>query len=87
MKILLTPAQIEQLAPYIDRVRAAASLGTPGMLVAQLRYNSHRDTWVMEPGFIDHDKAEPIVHAGRRAIPGNKPLQIGSTPSTPKETP
>jgi hypothetical protein len=69
VKIPLTPHQIEQLAPYIDRVRAAASKGTPGMLLAQLKYNSHRRQWIMEPGFLDHDKAKPLVKAGRREVP------------------
>lgn len=69
MKIVLTKTQVYQLAPYIDRVNAAAALGTPGMLVAQIRQNTHRDQWTLEPCFLDHDKALPLVEAGRREIP------------------
>jgi len=69
VKIALTPDQIEQLSPYIDRVRAAGALGTPGMLVAQLRYSTHRDTWTMEPAFLDYEHAQTLEHKGRREIP------------------
>lgn len=68
MRIPLTHRQAQQLAPYFDRVRATAALGTPGMLVAQLRFDARRNLYTMEPCFIDHDKAQPLIKAGRREI-------------------
>lgn len=68
MKITLTADQVAQLALYFDRVRAASALGSPGMLVAQLRHDAHHDIYTMEPGFIDHDKALPLIEAARREI-------------------
>lgn len=70
MKIVLTADQVERLAPYFDRVRATGALGTPGMLVAQLRWDASRDIYTMEPCFIDHEKALLMVEVGRREIPG-----------------
>lgn len=70
MKLPLTPEQVTALAPYFDRVRATAALGTPGILVAQLRYNSHRDQHTMEPCFIAHEHALLIAEKGERDIPG-----------------
>ena len=70
MKVRLTQKQVEELAPYFDRVRATASMGTPGMLVAQLRYDPHRDEYTLEPAFLDHDLATIITERGQREIPG-----------------
>jgi hypothetical protein len=69
MKITLTARQVQRLMPYFDRVRATAVAGSPGMLVAQLRWDDSRGIYTMEPCFIDHAKALPLVEAGRREIP------------------
>lgn len=68
VKITLTARQAHSLQPYFDRVRASAVCGSPGMLVAQLRHDAHHDIYTMEPGFIDHEKALPLVDAGRREV-------------------
>lgn len=68
-RIPLTGRQAERLLPYFDRVRATAALGSPGMLIAQLRYDSQKNIYTMEPCFIDHDKALPLDGTGRQEIP------------------
>jgi len=69
MKITLTAHQVHRLMPYFDRVRATAAIGSPGMLVAQLRHDSYRGVYTMEPCFLDHDKALPLEEAATREIP------------------
>lgn len=70
MRIRLTSEQVDQLLPYLIQVRTAANRGARGMLVAQIRRrHDESDVYVMEPCFIDHDKALLLEEAGRREIP------------------
>ena len=66
MKVRLTRLQANQLMPYFDRVRATAAQGSPGMLVAQLRFDATRQEYTLEPAFLDHDKALVLTEHGRR---------------------
>ena len=70
MKLRLSKTQVYELMPYFDRVRAAATLGKPGMLVAQLFYDATNEQYTMEPCFIDHELAQPLIEKARREIPG-----------------
>lgn len=65
MRIKLTAKQIQELRPFYDRVQAAAVAGSPGMLVAQVRWDPPADRWWMEPGFLDHDHAKLITEKGQ----------------------
>lgn len=65
--INLTEKQIRELMPYFDRVRAAAALGAPGMLVAQIRWCDAEQKFWMEPAFLDHEDATKITERGQRA--------------------
>lgn len=67
MKIALTETQIRQLVPYFDRVRSAAVLGSPGMLVAQIRWSEAEQKYWMEPAFLEHEDAAKITLKGKRA--------------------
>ena len=69
MRIRLTAKQVQQLQPYIDRVRAAAVLGSPGMLVGQIGCNADGE-YAITPAFLDHQKAKVITESGRAEIPG-----------------
>lgn len=71
MKVKLTERQMKQLTPYFDRVRATGALGRPGMLVAQILYDSSRNVWNMDVGFIENEDASKIIHAANREIPGD----------------
>lgn len=51
MRIPLTRSQVQQLTPYFDRVRTAAQLGAPGMLVAQISWNQAEELYWMTPGW------------------------------------
>jgi hypothetical protein len=64
-RIPLTQKQVKRLLPYFDRVRSAASLGQPGMLVAQIRWSSPDQTYWMEPGFLPHEVAQCISEKGQ----------------------
>jgi hypothetical protein len=67
VRISLTEGQVRQLAPYFDRVRAAYSKGTPGMLVAQIRWSEAEQRYWMEPGFLEHEDAAKITQKGQKA--------------------
>jgi hypothetical protein len=69
VRIRLTAKQVQQLQPYIDRVRAAAVLGSPGMLVGQIGWNAEGQ-YMITPAFLDHDKAKVITEAGREESMG-----------------
>lgn len=71
MKIKLSRQQVQQLQPYIDRVRNAAALGSPGMLVAQVSWSDSDFTCWITPAFLDNDKAKLITEQGRADIPGD----------------
>lgn len=79
-KIRLTQNQVKQLLPYFDRVRSAAALGTPGMLVAQISWNTGDQTYWMEPGFLPHEVAKCISEKGQACPP--VPAPISSADST-----
>jgi hypothetical protein len=64
MRIKLTTRQVELLRPYIDRVKAAAVMGSPGMLVAQIG-SDHDGEYAITPAFLDHDLAKQITERGR----------------------
>jgi len=64
MKLLLTEKQIRDLMPFYDRVKCAAIMGEPGMLIAQIRWNGDGKWW-MEPGFLDHEHAKMITQKGQ----------------------
>jgi hypothetical protein len=64
--IKLTRAQIDALRPYFDRVQATAAMGSPGMLVAQLRAAMDGESgYVMVPAFLEHEHAKLITQKGR----------------------
>lgn len=65
MRIPLTGRQVRELLPYFDRVRAAHAQGSPGMLVAQIRWDVARETYWMEPGFLAHEQAQLITKKGQ----------------------
>ncbi len=65
MRIPLNTRQRRELQPYIDRVRSAATLGTPGMLVAQIHWSDTEGSCWMTPAFLDHDHARIITEQGR----------------------
>jgi hypothetical protein len=69
MKIMLNAGQVELLRPYLDRVKAAAALGSPGMLVAQISHDQEGG-YALTPAFLDHDLAKVITEKGRADIPG-----------------
>lgn len=66
MRIPLTDAQIRNLMPFFDRVRAAAVAGHPGMLVAQIRWSDQHNAYWMEPGFLAHEHAKLIAEKGQQ---------------------
>jgi hypothetical protein len=74
MRINLTASQIEQLRPYFDRVKAAAVMGSPGMLVGQIGFSSESG-YGISVGFLDHEKAKLITEAAREDIPGRERLK------------
>lgn len=67
LRILLTERQIRDLMPFKDRVQAAAVRGSPGMLVAQIGWNSIDGRWWMTPGFLEHEHAKLITKKGHSA--------------------
>lgn len=69
MRLKLTIQQVEALRPYFDRVKAAAAMGSPGMLVGHLGY-SDQSGYGINVGFLDHDQAKLIAEAARWEIPG-----------------
>jgi hypothetical protein len=78
MKVMLSNRQVQDLQPYIDRVRSAAKLGSPGMLVAQIRWNDQERTAWIEPAFLPHELAKKITEQGRESVPG---LVVNSDPT------
>lgn len=68
LRIKLTDSQVRQLTPYFDRVRAAAALGSPGMLVGQIG-RDHDNVYGITVAWLDHEKAKLITEAGRDGIP------------------
>ncbi len=71
MRVLLSRRQVQELQRHIDRVRSAAALGSPGMLVAQIQWNDHEGKYWITPAFLPHDKAKVITEQGRAEIPGD----------------
>jgi hypothetical protein len=69
VRVRLTVPQVRQLMRYFDRVRAAAALGSPGMLVGQIYQDTGRLEYYIDVGFLEHDKALSITEAARREIP------------------
>jgi hypothetical protein len=67
MRIRLTAQQVQQLMPYVDRVRATAAMGNLGMLVAQIGYDNNWHYW-LTPAFLDHDLAKVITERGRALV-------------------
>jgi hypothetical protein len=65
MRITLTAKQAQMLRPYFDQVQATAQTGYPGMLVAQLRYDSKSESYWMEPAWLDHGVALRITERGK----------------------
>lgn len=82
MRITLTLRQITQLQPYIDRVRAAAAAGDPGMLVAQINWSDKDGSYWLTPAFLDHELAKVITERGRAEIPGPLRLEKRRSEST-----
>lgn len=80
MRVKLTLKQVALLAPYFDRVRAAATLGSPGMLVGQIGY-SPVVGYGITVAFLDHDKAKIITEAARAEIPG--PVRLEKRKAAP----
>lgn len=64
MKIILTKRQVRMLLPFKDRVQAAAMMGSPGMLIAQISWNNEGRYW-MTPGFLEHEYAKLITEKGK----------------------
>jgi len=74
MKIKLTTKQMKQLTPFFDRVRATAALGSPGMLLAQIKRSPQDGTCWMEPGFLPHENALCIAEkAEQLSLPAPVP--------------
>jgi hypothetical protein len=70
MKLTLNAKQIQALQPYVNRVRNAAVLGSPGMLVGQISWDQEGRYWIT-PAFLDHELAKIITEQGRAEIPGD----------------
>jgi hypothetical protein len=68
IRIPLKPSQVAQLRPHIDRVRAAAVQGNPGMLVAQIQWSLIDGTYWLTPAFLDHELAKVITEKGREVV-------------------
>jgi len=86
MRVRLTAKQVQQLAPYFDRVHATSVMGSPGMLVGQFGYTRDRE-YYLTVAFLDHDKAQVITQAGRSEIPGpSVGKRRRSDDSTPKDS-
>lgn len=66
-RITLTGHQVRYLQPYKDRVQAAAQLGSPGMLIAQIHWNNATGQWWMTPAFLPHEHAKSITEKGESA--------------------
>ena len=71
MRVNLSRRQVQELQPYIDRVRSAHALGSPGMLVAQIQWNGAEQTYWLTPAFLPHELAKVITEQGRATIPGD----------------
>lgn len=65
MRITLTAKQVTQLRRFFDRVQQASENGSPGMLVAQIRWSTAEQRFWMEPGFLDHAHAKLITEKGQ----------------------
>lgn len=66
MRLKLTRWQIDALRPYFDRVQATAAMGSPGMLVAQLRADRDGESgYVMIPAFLEAEYAKIVTQKGR----------------------
>lgn len=66
MKLNLTRLQVNALRPYFDRVQATAAMGSPGMLVAQLRADHDGESgYIMIPAFLEHEHAQIVTRKGR----------------------
>ncbi len=93
MRVKLTAAQVNRLLPYFDRVRAAAAMGSPGMLVGQIGWDENGEHTITV-GFLDYDKAKIVTEAGRADIPpavGNRKTvahdRSGRPPDVPRKDP
>lgn len=69
MKIRLNQRQTQLMQPYLDRVKAAYAMGSPGMLVAQVSHEAGGFV-TLTPAFLDNDIAKLITEKGRAEIPG-----------------
>jgi hypothetical protein len=67
LRITLTEKQVRDLLPYFDRVQAAAALGSPGMLIAQIHWDLQSQRYWMTPAFLPHEHAKLITEKGERA--------------------
>jgi hypothetical protein len=85
LRVRLTARQVQQLAPYFDRVHASSVMGSPGMLVGQFAYTRDREYYITV-AFLDHDKAQVITQAGRSEIPGPSVGKRRSDDSTPQDS-
>lgn len=61
VRVRLQPWQTRQLQTYKDRVQAAAQLGSPGMLVAQICWDNADQKWWIEPCFLPHELAKLVT--------------------------
>ena len=64
LRINLTSGQALQLESYLARVNQASALGSPGMLVAQIRWDRIEGKCWMEPAFLPHEHAKLITGKG-----------------------
>lgn len=67
LRINLTRFQVAELQPYFDRVQAAAMLGSPGMLIAQISWDTRSGRHWMTPAFLPHESAKLITEKGETA--------------------
>jgi hypothetical protein len=69
MKITLTEKQTRQLQPFFDQVRATAVLGSPGILLGQIRWDAIRCISTMDVGFFEHESAKSMIAAAKQPPP------------------
>jgi hypothetical protein len=86
-RISLTETQVRQLTPFFDRVRSAAAQGSPGMLIAQVRWSTAEQRYWMEPGFLPHEHAALIAGKGQTCPPALPPTNpAGNTEPASDQT-
>lgn len=67
LRINLTQWQVRELTPYFDRVQAAAMMGSPGMLIAQISWDTRDGKYWMTPAFLANEHAQLITERGQTA--------------------